>query len=295
MKRAALVLLLLLVPALLVTGCIGRTQSPSGPAPSNGDIGEDPTPDDATNSDAPADGQEREVVIYLMGDDEKLHPYRGQVEGAGVASGALQALVAGPTAEDKAAGASSSVPVGTRVLGVSLDGGVATVNLSSEFAAGGGSLSIMSRVAQVVFTATQFSTIESVLFEIDGKPLDSLGGEGLILEGPQTRAKWEEFAPLILVEEPVRGDTATMGEPLLITGSANVFEAAFKVEVTDGDGLIIVSAPVMATSGSGTRGTFQASVTPKGGKNGFGAIVVSYDSAKDGTRVVVDEIPIEFK
>lgn len=294
MKRATLLLLLVLVPVLLVTGC-GRAQSPDGPAPANDDRTQDETPTDVSSPDAPADGEEREVVIYLMGADEKVHPYRRQVEGAGVASGALKALVAGPSAAEKTAGASSSVPAGTRLLGVSLDGGVATVDLSREFGSGGGSLSIMSRVAQVVFTATQFSTIESVLFEIEGEPLDSLGGEGLILEGPQTRAKWEEFAPVILVEEPVRGDTATMGQPLLITGSANVFEAQLKVEVTDGDGLIIVSTPVMATSGSGTRGTFQVTVTPKGGKNGFGAVIVSYDSPKDGSRVVIDEIPIEFK
>lgn len=294
MRRTVVLLLLVLVFAMLVTGC-GRAQSPNGPAPSNGDPTQEETTTDVTSPDAPADGQEREVVIYLMRDDEKVHPLRRQVEGSGVASGALKALLEGPTAAEKTAGASSSIPAGTRLLGVSLNGGVATVDLSREFGSGGGSLSIMSRVAQVVFTATQFSTIESVIFEIEGEPLDSLGGEGLLLQGPQTRAQWEEFAPVILVEEPVRGDTATMGQPLLITGSANVFEAQFKVEVTDGDGLIIVSTPVMATSGSGERGTFQVTVTPMGGKNGFGAVIVSYDSPKDGSRVVIDEIPIEFK
>lgn len=294
MKRRILFLLLcLLLPVLLVAGCRAQPDPAPGPSPTNGDGTEEPT--DTTSPDTPSDGEEREVVIYLMGNDEKVHPVRRQVDGAGVASGALQALCEGPTAAEKTAGSTSSVPVGTRLLGVTVDAGVATVDLSSEFGSGGGSLSIMSRVAQVVFTATQFSTVESVVFEINGEPLDSLGGEGLILEGPQTRAKWEEFAPLILVEEPVRGDTATMGEPLLVTGSANVFEAQLKIEVTDGDGRIIVSQPVMATSGSGTRGTFQATLNPKGGKNGFGAIIVSYDSAQDGSRVVVDEIPIEFK
>lgn len=290
-RRILLMLLCLLVPAMMVTGC--RANPSPGPAPANGDQAEEPT--DTTDPDTSAGGEEREVVIYLMGNNEKLYPVRRQAEGAGVASAALQALCAGPTDPEKTAGSTSSIPAGTRLLGVSVDAGVATVDLSQEFGSGGGSLSMMSRVAQVVFTATQFSTVESVAFRIDGKPLDALGGEGLILEGPQTRAKWEQFAPVILVEEPVRGDTATMGEPLLITGSANVFEAQFKIEVTDGDGLILLTQSVMATSGSGERGTFQVTVTPKGGKNGFGAIIVSYDSPKDGSRVVIDEIPIEFK
>ncbi|MRR11253.1 hypothetical protein EG835_01915 [bacterium] len=283
--------LALLVPAALISGCSGTTTPPRRPPTT-------PPAEETTaapGTDAENGGDLTQAVVYLMRDDEKVHPVRREVDGPAVATAALEALLAGPTAQEIGDGSSSSVPEGTRLLGVTIDAGVATVDLSSEFASGGGSLSMMSRVAQVVFTATQFSTVESVLFEMEGEPLDVLGGEGIILEGPQTRAQWETFAPVILVEKPVRGDSAVMGEPLRVSGSANVFEAQFTLEVTDGDGLIVVTEPVMATSGSGERGTFDVTVTPGGGKPGNGAVIVSYKSAKDGSRVVIDEVPIVFE
>ena len=51
------------------------------------------------------------------------------------------------------------IPAGTRYLGVEVSGGVATVDLSREFESGGGSLSMISRVAQVVFTVTRIDGI----------------------------------------------------------------------------------------------------------------------------------------
>ena len=41
-----------------------------------------------------------------------------------------------------------------------------------------------SRLAQVVFTATQFSEVDSVLFKIDGEVVEVFSGEGIILDGP---------------------------------------------------------------------------------------------------------------
>lgn len=280
--------LIALLPLALATGCVRQQGGRPEPSPAEETTDTPGVADDTDNGLTP-------VVIYLVRSDEKVHPVRREVEGPAVANAALVALLNGPDSDEFADGNGSEVPAGTVLNSVSVDNGVATVDVSSQFASGGGSLSMFARVAQVVFTATQFDTVESVLFKMDGELLDVLGGEGIMLEGPQTRAQWEDFAPEILVESPARGDSATMGEALRVTGSANVFEAQFTLEVTDGDGLILVTEPVMATSGSGTRGTFDVTVTPTGGKPGFGAVIVSYASAKDGTRVVIDEIPLVFE
>jgi hypothetical protein len=202
----------------------------------------------------------------------------------------MQGLLAGPTEEEQRLGFSSAIPAGTELLGVSIDDRIATVDLSARFGTGGGSASMMGRVAQVVFTLTQFPTVDAVLFELDGEPVTALGGEGLLLGEPQTRADWEALAPAILVESPLPFDQVT--SPLEIRGTANTFEAAFRVNVLDGDGLIVYDEPAMATSGTGTRGTFDVTATFEVPRAGMGAVILWEVSAKDGSQINLVEVPV---
>jgi N-acetylneuraminic acid mutarotase len=78
-----------------------------------------------------------------------------------------------------------------RLLGISLaDGGVATVDLTSEYQSGGGSLSLQVRLGQVVYTLTQFPTIRSVRFLLDGAPVDVSSSDGIVLDHPVGRADY---------------------------------------------------------------------------------------------------------
>ena len=61
------------------------------------------------------------------------------------------------------------------------------VNLSKEFTSGGGSASMSSRLAQVIYTATSSQRGDRVWISIEGKPLENLGEEGLIINQPMTR------------------------------------------------------------------------------------------------------------
>ena len=240
-----------------------------------------------TSSTAPS--EEREVRAYFMR-DELVGPVAREATGDGVAAEALEGLLAGLTETEQQLGFTTAIPSGTELLGVVVAEGVATVDLSDEFGSGGGSASMMSRVAQIVFTVTQFPTVEGVSFEIDGEPLTALGGEGLLLEEPQTRADWEDLTPAILVETPLPFDEVT--SPLRIQGSANTFEAQFRVNVVDGEGLIVYDEPAMATSGSGTRGTFDVTATFEVPRAGIGAVIVFEDSAQDGSPIHLVEVPI---
>ena len=47
---------------------------------------------------------------------------------------------------------------------------------------------MLMRLAEVVFTLTQFPTVEGVNFKLDGKAIDVLGGEGIIIDHPMGRA-----------------------------------------------------------------------------------------------------------
>jgi len=226
--------------------------------------------------------------------DEKIFPVGRVVpKTLEVGAAAMKALLQGPTPEEKAFGVVSNIPEGTTFLGLDIKNGVATVDLSKEYASGGGSLSMMMRLAEVVFTLTQFPTVQGVTFKLDGEPIDVLGGEGIVIDHPMTRADYEDLSPAILIESPLYQSTVT--SPVRITGTANVFEATFHVDIVDWDGLILAEETVMATSGSGTRGTFDVTIPFKLRKAGPGSIIAFTYSAEDGSQTNVVEIPVNLK
>ena len=54
-----------------------------------------------------------------------------------------------------------------------------------------------------------FPTVESVEFRLDGQPVTTFSSEGIVLDGPQTRADYEDVTPAILVETPAPFETVT--------------------------------------------------------------------------------------
>lgn len=241
----------------------------------------------STTTEEPAEVVE--VRAYFLRDGF-VGPVAREATDEAVAAAAMEGLLEGPTADEEQVGFSTTIPDGTELLGVTITDRVATVDLSDEFGSGGGSASMMGRVAQVVFTLTQFPTVDAVAFEVEGEAVTALGGEGLLLEEPQTRADWEDLTPSILVESPL--PFAEVTSPLRITGTANTFEAMFQINVTDGEGLIVYDQPAMATSGTGTRGTFDVSVAFEVPRPGVGAVIVFESSARDGSPIHLVEVPV---
>jgi hypothetical protein len=170
--------------------------------------------------------------------------------------------------------------------------GVATVDLSGEFDDGGGSASMLARLAQIVFTVTQLSTVDRVWFRIDGEPVRVFSSEGIVLDRPQRRADYEDQSPAILVEYPAVGDVVS--SPLRLEGTANTFEATFEYELLDSSGTKLAGTFVTATCGTGCRGTFDESAIFDPGDETSGTVVVFENSAKDGSRINEVEIPVLF-
>ena len=102
---------------------------------------------------------------------------------------ALETLFTNPP-EDLAH--TTAIPPGTKLLGVNVDDKGIHVNLSQEFASGGGSASMSSRLAQVIYTATSSDRNNPVWISVEGKPLKKLGEEGLIINQPMTREDFKD-------------------------------------------------------------------------------------------------------
>lgn len=194
----------------------------------------------ATTSPAPSTTEATlvDVRVYFLSGERIVIDHR-DVEGPAVLRGALTALLAGPQGDHLTA-----IPEGTELRSVDLDeDGTATVDLSGEFASGGGTLSMLARVGQVVFTATQFDNVERVVFWLDGSPIDSLGGEGLAMTEPWERMDVpRELTGSVLVDTPRPGDTVT--SPFVVTGEADVYEGDFPIEIRRDGETIAVIAPV---------------------------------------------------
>jgi germination protein M len=208
-------------------------------------------------------------VYWLL--EGKVWPAAREVEPTvAVAESALEELLAGPTdQESQDLGYTTAIPEGTDLLEVTVDDGVANVELSAELPD--------EPLAQVVYTLTQFATVESV--DIQGNTV--------------TRSDFEDVTPAILVESPLTFEDVT--SPLEVTGTANTFEANFQYELTDTDGLIVDENFVTATSGTGTRGTFDFTTDPFTVPfDGVGSLIVFESSAEDGSRINLVEIPLKM-
>ena len=232
------------------------------------------------------------VAVYLLRDG-KVSPARRTIEATpAVARAALTELFDGPTAGERAAGLTTAIPSGTTLRDVSLADGVATVDVDGAFDDGGGSASMLGRVAQVVATLTRFPTIERVAFRIDGKPVEAIGGEGVVVDPPVGRRAIEEQTPQILIESPLPGDTVQ--SPIRLRGTANVFEATVSIDVRGADGKLLKRTFTTATSGTGTRGTFDTELDLPGHRGPV--IVIAYEaSAEDGRPLHVVELPLELR
>ena len=94
--------------------------------------------------------------------------------------------------------ARTAIPPDTRLLGVGVVGGVATVDLSQEFEQGGPASTLALRVAQIVYTVTEDDSVRRVLILIEGESPPIVAGDArTIIEGgrPVGRADYTQLGP----------------------------------------------------------------------------------------------------
>ena len=248
----------------------------------------------ATPTPAPSGTSIVRAYYVLAGPpgSEGLVPYLFEVpKTQAVATAAMNALLSdSPTNRDGFHKISSAIPAGTKLLGLTIANGVATVDLSGEFAAGGGSASSQFRLAQVVYTLTQFPSVDSVLFKVDGATVTVFGSEGIVLDGPVGRSRFYDQLPTIFVDRPAFG--AALGNPGRVAGSAQgLFEAAFRITLLDGSGKTIADQQAMAACMC-ESGAFDVTVAYTVPKAQWGTLRVWDGSAKDGTPENIREYPV---
>jgi len=166
-------------------------------------------------------------------------------------------------------------------------------DMNEAFRAGANSVGFLADVTmlnQLIYTITD-NTIQKVLFTVDGEPVDAFGTDGIDLSEPLDRDSFIDIdqVNLIFLTLPVLlGD-----DGYRVEGRSNVYEAAMTIRVVDTDtGETVHEEPVMATSGSGTWGTFAVDIDADLIEPGVSEIRVFWYSAEDGTPANVVTVPI---
>ena len=169
-------------------------------------------------------------------------------------------------------------PAGARLLGVKVEAGTATVDLS-----GSGKALPASRwpLQALVHTLTQFPTVRRVVVRVDGR----------YVAGPLARDRTLRLAPIALAE-PAPG-ALVEGDRLVVKGEASVYEGTVGLRLRDDRGQVMAQGHATAAEGAPGRGPFSGllSFTPPASPHSW--TVEAFEvSAEDGAIVYSVQLPV---
>lgn len=285
-----------LVAALLLNGCGGPRSGALGPAPTAAPSTAAPSsaaPPSATPSGRPdptsttpsapsraptttpvspagtTTGDTVTVELWFVRAGQLVPTRRARPATLATSRLALAELAAGPTPAEAATGLTTLVPAGVEVTRIT--DGMATLRVPSADDPAQRRL----REAQVVWTLTQFPTVRAV--RVDG-------------DAPVDRTDYADLLPPIVVTGPIPGERVST--PLIVTGTADVFEATVSVRVLDAAGREVATGFGTASCGSGCRGGYRVAVGWRTVREQRGTVEVYEVSARDGTRINTMAVPV---
>jgi Immunoglobulin-like domain of bacterial spore germination/Sporulation and spore germination len=161
-------------------------------------------------------------------------------------------------------GTARPFPSGTRLLGLGLDGGTATVNLSRE--ALGGASGDGYALQALVWTVTQVPPVKRVVVEVEGRSDGFLDGQPLArLLGVGTggrelvRDRAARVAPILLTEPASRD--AVEGGRVVARGQARVAGGTVGLRLRDPSGRVLSQGYAALPSGAPGWAAFSGALT----------------------------------
>ncbi len=263
-----------------LVGCQAQTQPVPEPVPSD-----------------PQAIQTMNVAVYYLKDKNnemylvrEVHKVEKRVE---VARAALHELISG---NPLTSGATKVLPADTKILGIKIENGLATVDFSGEvLKANVGSTGEALGIASIVNTLTEFPTVQQVQFTVDGKAENGMGWWGHVglYEQPFKRNLSAVYEPVIWVNSPIADQTII--SPVRIKGNARIFEAMVSYRLRDADGNILAQGSTMAAAGAPERGDFEAQLSFTPASVGKGQLEVYEVSMKDGSEMNMVIVPVQWQ
>ena len=291
MARSAVAVLA--AAALVLTACGDDDDDRTAPAPSSPTTSASDTasPDPSEPAGSPTTGAPsaptgtRAVAVYYLGETSNgprlYREFHRRPATTAVIRDAVQAMLTeSPDDPDY----TSVWPESTRLLGVALDGDLATVDLSREVRrASAGAAVESASLQQLVHTVTAAApAVRRVQLHIAGGPSDTLWGHA-DTRRPMAREAQENVLGAVWLLAPTEG--ATVGRSFEIRGEATVFEATVSWELRRGSE-VVAEGFATASTGAPERGDWKATVTADA--PGTYELRAFESSAKDGRPTHVD-------
>ncbi len=253
----------------VATLALTRPAGPEGP----GDSREGPVDQAADRTVAAADARATargpiDVTVYYLrsvGTTRYLAPEEHEVpfasSTAGMVTSALTELLTGTP---RYLGIERPFPSGTRLLGLRLDAGTATVNLSREAlgAASGDGYALQA----LVWTATQVSQVRRVVVEVEGRNAGALDGQplsgllGVGAGGRQlVRDRAARVAPILLAEPAPRAPVE--GARVVVKGQARIASGTVGLRLRDLSGRVVSQSYAALPSTAPSWATFSGALS----------------------------------
>ena len=195
---------------------------------------------------------------YLVPEEHEV-PFVPSVNGT--AASAVTELLAG---RPSYIGATRPFPTGTRLLGLGLAGGTATVNLSREAlgAAGGDGYAVQA----LVWTVTQLPQAKRLVVQVEGRSGGTLDGRPLAsLLGLGAGGRWlvrdraARVAPILLAEPTPRA--AVEGNRVVAKGQARVAAGMVGLRLHDPSGQVVSQSYAITPSSAPAWAAFSGALT----------------------------------
>jgi immunoglobulin-like protein involved in spore germination/sporulation and spore germination protein len=194
-----------------------------------------------------------------------------------VAAAALGELLGG---QPLCRGSRRPFPAGTRLGGVRVAAGTATVDLAGRSLPARPGASRWPLQA-LVHTLAQFPTIDRVLVRVGGKPAG----------GPLTRDRDLPLAPIALAE-PAAG-ALVRGGRVVVRGEASVYEATVGLRLRDDHGQVMAQGHATAARGAPGRGPFSGSLSFTAPATSHAWTLEAFEvSPEDGAITYAVQVPL---
>lgn len=134
----------------------------------------------------------KSVKVYFLRfnpADEKfsLAAVTRQVPAEQVLMESLKNLTQGPSPAEKRRGLLTALQPGTHVRGVTIRNNVAEIDFNATVEQGGSGTILLSRIDQIIYTATEIPGVRGVVIKINGRRQSTLGSDGLSISGTLRR------------------------------------------------------------------------------------------------------------